>query len=118
MSNLSNESKDVEAVKLKGIYLGHSIKSNYDVELKVRFSEESLAKALGLVVGISRNVNITVKNNDEIAKLGDWNVCRISIDKNAQMTVVFKSNTSSAKIDDLSKVIADENEIILKCVFK
>lgn len=101
----------IEAV---GIYNGHSAKGNFDIELKMLFTEIHLNEAIQFVVGIGQHLRMVAIVNNEKIKLGTWTVYRMAIDRNAQTTVVFKTNLDSAFVDNIPKLMVEDAEVVIK----
>lgn len=99
-----------------GFYNGHSCKNNYDVELRLRFTEIHLDEALQFVAGIGARLKLIANTGREKLKLGIWSVYRLSVDKNAQTTVVLKTMLDQAFVGNIPKLMEEneENEIELK----
>lgn len=113
MINIQNEN-DFIAV---GIYNGHSVKNNYDVELKLVFTEEHLNEALQLLSGLTFYMKIICKKLNEKINLGVWSLNKLSIDKNAQTKISLKSTTENVDLEGIQKLISsveEERELIFK----
>ena len=113
MINIQNEN-DFIAV---GIYNGHSVKNNYDVELKLVFTEEHLNEAQQLLSGLTCYMKIICKKLNEKINLGVWSLNKLLIDKNAQTKISLKSTTENADLEGIQKLISsveEEREIIFK----
>ena len=90
-------------------FAGHSVKSNYDVQLKLKFLESELANCLQFVAGIGRIVKMAISvNNQEPVVLGEMTVYNIRIDKDANVIVTFKSSTDRIKQKAFSSIVEDE----------
>ena len=87
--------EDEELIKAVGFFYGASTKNNFDVELKIRFTESDLYDAIQFISGI-------------------WGVNKLSIDKNAQTTISLKSTIENANMDNINKLLVEEQEIVLK----
>lgn len=98
-----------EVIKVVGVYAGHSCKSNYDVELKFKFMESDLYDAIQFIAGIGKRLQLIALIGGAKIKLGVWTVYRMSIDRNAQTTVVLKTMKDAAFIDNIPKLITDDD---------
>lgn len=97
-----------------GVYGGHSARGNFDVELKVLFTESHVSEALQFVAGIGQHLLMIAFLGGEKIRLGTWSVYRLAVDRNAQTTVVFKTNKDAAFVDNLSRLMVEDEEITLK----
>lgn len=97
-----------------GVFGGHSARGNFDVELKVIFTEAHLSSALQFVAGIGSHLKMIAYIGEQKIRLGTWGVYRLAIDRNAQTTVVFKTSMDQAFVDNLSKLMVEDEEIIFK----
>ena len=110
---MANES----IVKATGIYNGHSIRNNMNVELKVRFNENELANAITFIAGIGKRLRVLAKFKDQETdaekkvKLGSFNINRISIDRNGNCFLSLMSSREYVFVDNINEILSDETEI-------
>lgn len=109
---MAGENENV--IKAIGIYAGHSARGNFDVELKMIFTESHISEALQFVAGIGQHLKMIAEVAGEKVRLGTWGVYRLAVDRNAQTTVVFKANAEHILVDNLSRLMVEDEEIILK----
>lgn len=100
-----------DVIKAKGIYNGYYVRGNFDVELRFIFPESQLMSALQFTVGITKRLRLIAKVEETKVKLGEWNVYRLTVDKNLQTQVVFKSNIDSVFVDNISELMSEDAEI-------
>lgn len=105
---------DDQVIQAIGFFGGNSAKGNFDVELKMKFPEQSTPNALQFVAGIGQRLRMVASIADVKIKLGVWSVSRISIDRDLQTTVVFKSTVENAFVNSLPQLMVDEEEITIK----
>lgn len=110
--------KNANSISISGMLVGYSVKNNYDVELKLRFTESEVTTALLFVGGIGNTIKMQAEVRSKKVNLGGWTVYRVAIDKEAQTTVVFKSNLESTNTEEFSVLATEEEEIKLKAVIK
>lgn len=103
-----------ETIAATGHYAGYSAKGNFDVELRINFPETQLTEAIQFIAGIGQRMKLIAEIAGEKIKLGVWSVYRMAIDKNAQAVVVFKSNSESAFVENMQKLMVEEEEITIK----
>ena len=107
--------KENEAIiQATGFYAGYSAKGNFDVDLKIGFTEENVANGIKFVTAIGNQISLVAKVADEVIKLGIWNVYKVVVDHNAQCKVQFKTSKDNTFVDKFDKLITDEQDIILK----
>ena len=100
-------------IKVDGIYNGHTVRKNFDVELKIRFVNESLNEALKFIAAIGGRVVMKAKVNESTVKLGTFNVNRVTVDKNLNCFISFMSNKDYVNMDDINGLLVEEIEITL-----
>ena len=117
MRNIQNEN-DIIAI---GIYNGHSVKYNYDVELKLIFTEDHINEALQFLAGLTCYMKIICKKMNEKINIGTWSLNKLTINKNAQTKISLKSTTENADLEGIQKLISsigeEERELIFKIRF-
>ena len=106
--------EDDSLITAIGVFAGNSAKGNFDIELKFLFTEENLSEALQFVAGIGRHLKLIAIVNKEKVRLGTWGVYKLSVDRNAQTTVVFKTNKDDAFVENLSQLMVEDEEIEIK----
>lgn len=106
--------KSDQFIEATGYFAGNAAKGNFDVELKLKFPETQVSNALQFVAGIGQRLKMVATVGDEKVKLGTWSVYRISVDRDLQTLIVFKSSTENAFVDSLPSLMVDEEEITLK----
>ena len=106
--------EDEELIKAVGFFYGASTKNNFDVELKIRFTESDLYDAIQFISGIGRHLKLLAVVDEEKVPLVIWGVNKLSIDKNAQTTISLKSTIENANMDNINKLLVEEQEIVLK----
>lgn len=105
---------DQPVIEATGFFAGNATRGNFDVELKIKFPEQSTANALQFVAGIGQRLRMVATVADVKVKLGVWSVYRISVDKDLQTTVIFKSSSENAFVGNLPSLMVDEEEITIK----
>lgn len=101
-------------IKATAFYAGHSAKSNFDVDLKLGFTEEHVHEAIQFVAGIGNQLRMVAMVHGEKVDLGLWNVFKVLIDKNCQAKVTFKTSKENTFVERLSELMADEETITIK----
>ena len=104
--------KDDNLIKVIGIYNGHTIKRNFDVELKVRFNTEQLPNALQFVAVIGKQVILKAKIEKNVQHLGTFNLNSLKIDRNGMAFISFMSNSDYVSLEGIEKLLVDEVEIL------
>lgn len=106
--------KSDELIVAKGIYGGHSARGNFDIELKATFTDAHVTEAIQFIAGIGQHLILLAFIGGEKVKLGIWSVYAVRVDRNLQTTVTFKTNKDLAKVDNLSKLLVEDEEITFK----
>ena len=117
MKGIKNMAKENE-FNAVGIYEGHSIKNNYDVELKLLFIEQHINEAIQFLAGFTKYSKIICKKNEEKLNLGTWSVYRLSVDKNLQTKVVLRTTYENANLESLNKLAINADDEIREIIFK
>ena len=105
-----------EVIQALGFFECQSSKGNFDVQLKMSFREDQLGNAFQLVTAIGKELAIlAVVNDDDKVKLGKFSLYSLKVDKNANCTVVFKSNINDCFVGNFERLMVDEATILLKC---
>lgn len=99
-----------------GVYDGSSTKNSFDVELKMSFTESRLSEAIQFVASVGKRLRMVAQIDGQGEKiiLGTWSLNRLSVDRNAQTKISFKSTLDSVYPDNLNKLIVEDCEIYLK----
>lgn len=108
------EAKSKEVITATGYFDGLNTKGNFDVQLKIKFYESELLNALQFVSGIGNRMKMLAIIEDTKIQIGQFTVNNIKIDRDANCTVVFKSNKDSAFVEELSSMLIDECPITVK----
>lgn len=103
-----------EVIQANGYFNGSNTKGNFDVQLKFKFPESELANALQFVAGIGRRLQVIAVIEKEKLKLGQYTVQQIKIDRDANCSIVLKSNKDDTFVDEFSKLLVEEAIITLK----
>ena len=109
----NNMAKEDNLIKAVGIYNGHSIKKNFDIELKFRFIEEQLANSLQFVACIGKQVKLKAKIRKEKLNLGVFNVNKITVDKNGNAYISLMSNSDYVSLESIEKLLVEDEEVHL-----
>lgn len=104
--------KDDNLIKAVGIYNGHSIKRNFDVELKIRFGPEQLPNALQFIASIGKQVILQAKIGKDINKLGVFNLNSLKVDRNGMAFISFMSNSDYVSLESIEKLLVEDTEIV------
>lgn len=105
--------KENELIKAVAIYNGHTIKKNFDIELKFRFLEEQLPNALQFVACIGKQVKLKAKIQQEKLALGVFNLNKLSVDKNGNAFISLMSNSDYVSLESIEKLLIEGEEIYL-----
>lgn len=108
------EVKSKSVISATGYFDGINTKGNFDVQLKVKFYESELLNALQFVSGIGKRIKMLAIIEDTKIQIGQFTVFSMKIDRDANCTIVFKSNKDDAFIDEFSKLMVDECSITIK----
>lgn len=92
-------------------FKGHTVKGNYDVQLKIGFTEDTVKQAIQLIAGIGRNLDLLAKVGNNKLKLGTWTVYKVVFDKNLQSTVTLASTIEMANMESIPDLMVEEVEI-------
>lgn len=95
-------------IKVSGIYNGHTIRKNFDVELKLRFTEGQLANSLQFLAGFGKQVILKAQVNKEVLYLGVFNINKIIIDKNGNSFLSLMSNNDYVKLENIEKIMVED----------
>lgn len=109
---MAGESSNI--IKATGFYAGYSAKGNYDVDLRIGFTEEHVYEAVQFLAGIGNQLRLLATVGENKIDLGLWNVYKVTVDHNAQAKVVFKTSKDNTFVERLSELMAEEEEIVLK----
>ena len=90
------------------IYSGHTIRKNFDIELKLLFVDTQMPNALQFVAGIGKQIILKAIINKEQLYLGTFNVNRISVDKNGNTSISFMSNSDYVNLVNVEKLMVEE----------
>lgn len=105
--------KENEIILASGYFDGYKTKSNYDVEISFKFTEESLSNALQFIAGIGKRVAILAQVQDsEFFKLGTFNVYDFKVDRNANTKIRFKTGMENCFVNNFSSLITDEEVVV------
>lgn len=105
--------KEANVIKASGIYNGHSIRKNFDVELKIRFIVDDISDALKFIAGIGHEMIMKAKVNGTSVNLGKFNVNKITVDKNLNCYISFMSNKEFVNLDEMNRILIEEVEMII-----
>lgn len=111
---ISMAEEKANVIKATGFYAGHSAKGNFDVDLKIGFTEEHVSEAIQFVAGIGSNLKMVAIVRDNKVDLGLWNVFKVMVDRNAQAKVTFKTSKDNTFVERLAELMADEENITIK----
>lgn len=98
-----------DLIKAIAVYNGHTIRKNFDVELKLRFIDEQLPNALQFVACIGKQVKLNAKVLQDKFHIGVFNVNRITIDKNGNAFVSFMSNNDYVNLESIEKLMVEDD---------
>ena len=101
--------KEDNMIKAVAIYNGHTIKKNFDIELKLRFIDEQLPNALQFVACIGKQVILKAKVGKEAYQLGVFNINRINIDKDGNAFISFMSNNDYVNLENIEKLMVEDD---------
>ncbi len=101
-----------------GLYEGHSIKNNYNIELKLLFTEQHINEAIQFLAGFAKYMRIICKKNEEKLNLGTWSVYRLSVDKNLQTKIVLRTTYENVNLEHLNKLAGNIDDEIGEIIFK
>ena len=104
---MENES----VIKASALYNGHSIKKNFDVELKLRFIDTQLANSLQFIAGIGQQVQLRAIINEEKLYLGLFNINSIRVDRDGNSFISFMSNSESVSLESIEKHLVEDTDI-------
>ena len=97
--------------KAIGFYDGYSIRGNYSVELKFKFSQANLAQALSFVELIGSPIKLGCAIGTNKYKLGIFTIYKFSIDRDAETSISFRSQKESIDIESIAPLLEDEVQI-------
>ena len=105
-----------EIISAIGYFNGSNSKSNFDVQIKFRFSQTELPNALQFVTGIGRRMKLVacLEGESNNIKLGIFNVYSMRIDKDMNCDITFKSNLDNSFVGNFEKLMIDEAIITIK----
>ena len=80
------------------------------------FTESHLSEAIQFVASVGKRLRMVAQIDGQGEKiiLGTWSLNRLSVDRNAQTKISFKSTLDSVYPDNLNKLIVEDCEIYLK----
>lgn len=107
MKGIKNMEND-NLIKAFAIYNGHTIRKNFDVELKLLFVDTQMPNALQFVAGIGRQVMLKAVMGKEKLYIGTFNVNRINIDKNGNTNISLMSNRDYVNLENIEKLMVEE----------
>ena len=99
-----------------GYFGGSTTKGNFDIQLKAKFSESDLQDALQFLVGIGKRLKLAAKVGEEKMNLGTFSVFSFKVDRDANTTIVFKSNIDLVKMENIPKLMVEEQEVEFKAM--
>ena len=97
-----------EIIQATGYFNGSKTKGNYDIELNFKFTEAELANVLQFLAGIGSELNILAIVNEQKVKLGSFNLYNLSVDRDANSKVRFKSNMDRCYMNNFTALMFDE----------
>ncbi len=101
-----------------GIYEGHAIKTNYNIELKLLFTEQHINEAVQFLAGFAKHIRIICKKNGKKLDLGTWSVYRLAVDRNLQTKVVLRTTYENVNLEQLNSLAVNTEEEISEIIFK
>lgn len=105
----------MEKTKVKSIcyYDGYSIKGSGSVELRFKFPVIYLSESLGFISLIGKPIKLMCKIDETKYKLGIFSIYRMSIDRDGEMLMVFRSQKESVDLSSFLPLLEDEIQIML-----
>lgn len=105
-----------EVIQALGFFEGQTSKGNFDIQFKMSFRENEIGNALQFVATIGKEIAIlAVVNDNDKVKLGKFSVYKVTVDKNLNCKVDFKSNVNDCFVGNFERLMVDEATILLKC---
>lgn len=105
-----------EVIQALGFFEGQTSKGNFDIKFKMSFRENEIGNALQFVATIGKEIAIlAVVNDNDKVKLGKFSVYKVTVDKNLNCKVEFKSNINDCFVGNFERLMVDEATILLKC---
>ena len=101
-------------ITASGFFNGSTTKGNFDVQLKIKFPESQLANSIQFLAAIGKRMKMIAMVDEEKVNLGVFSIQQIKIDMNANNLITFKSNKDEAFVDEISKLLIEETQIVLK----
>lgn len=101
-----------------GVYEGHAIKTNYNIELKLLFTEQHINEAVQFLAGFAKHIRIICKKNGKKLDLGTWFVYRLAVDRNLQTKVVLRTTYENVNLEQLNSLAVNTEEEISEIIFK
>lgn len=101
-----------------GIYEGHAIKTHYNIELKLLFTEQHINEAVQFLAGFAKHIRIICKKNGKKLDLGTWSVYRLAVDRNLQTKVVLRTTYENVNLEQLNSLAVNTEEEISEIIFK
>ena len=110
--------ENVNEFNAVGIYEGHAIKTNYNIELKLLFTEQHINEAVQFLAGFAKHIRIICKKNAKKLDLGTWSVYRLAVDRNLQTKVVLRTTYENVNLEQLNSLAVNTEEEISEIIFK
>lgn len=110
--------ENVNEFNAVGIYEGHAIKTNYNIELKLLFTEQHINEAVQFLAGFAKHIRIICKKNGKKLDLGTWSVYRLAVDRNLQTKVVLRTTYENVNLEQLNSLAVNTEEEISEIIFK
>lgn len=104
-----------EIIQAIGYFNGYKTKGTYDVELNFKFGEDQLPNVLQFLSGLGNDLSLLAVVYDEKVRLGSFSLYNLTVDRDANAKVRFKSNVDKCFINNFRSLLLDEETpIILK----
>ncbi len=103
--------EDQNVVKARGFYNGHSAKGNFDIELKLVFTETEAVNALQFISFVGHQLKLIAKQEfiKDPIKLGMFNFYNLRVDRDANVYVSLRANRDFCFLDNITKLMQEES---------
>ena len=95
-------------LKMVGYYNGHAIKTNKIIDLSFKFKyDEEIVNVIKLLQLINENIEVGIKANGNIIRLGLFQIKNISFDKNGECNLKLFSQIDYVENLNINYIVDD-----------
>lgn len=106
-------------VDATGYYVGHSIKANGTLDLKMSFPPNEITNTVKFLTMIGKPFKLGIfEDGDKPVNLGEFTIDKIEFTKNAETKMKFASTKDYAVIQNMVSLLAEETAFNVVAVQK